>query len=130
MAVDALDVAEGQTVLGDVAAAAPRGKTTFIVQKMKNTGAIIALEPNGKRARSMPFNIARCSVYNTCIFRVDGLQAGKLQSAYVDESRIEEAHSHIPAVCGTTSTEGWPLCCGSTSFLILLATFLPLLPSF
>jgi 16S rRNA C967 or C1407 C5-methylase (RsmB/RsmF family) len=42
-----LDIAEGQTVL-DVAAA-PGGKTTFIVQKMKNTRAIIALEPNGRR---------------------------------------------------------------------------------
>jgi tRNA (cytosine40_48-C5)-methyltransferase len=80
MAVDALDVAEGQTVL-DVAAA-PGGKTTFIAQKMKNTGAIIALEPNGRRARSMSFNVARCGVYNTCIFRMDGLQAGKFEMKF------------------------------------------------
>jgi NOL1/NOP2/sun family putative RNA methylase len=80
MAVAALDVAEGQTVL-DVAAA-PGGKTTFIAQKMKNTGAIIALEPNGRRARSMSFNIARCGVYNTCIFRMDGLQAGKFEMKF------------------------------------------------
>ena len=75
MAVDALDVTEGQTVL-DVAAA-PGGKTTFIAQKMNNSGSIIALEPNGRRARSMSFNIMRCGVYNTFIFRVDGLQASK-----------------------------------------------------
>jgi NOL1/NOP2/sun family putative RNA methylase len=80
MAVDALDVAEGQTVL-DVAAA-PGGKTTFIAQKMKNTGAIIALEPNGRRARSMSFNIARCGVYNTCIFSMDGLQAGNFEMKF------------------------------------------------
>jgi 16S rRNA C967 or C1407 C5-methylase (RsmB/RsmF family) len=67
MAVDALDVAEGQTVLGVVVA--PGGKTTFIAQKMKNTRAIIALELNGRRARSMSFNLARYGVYNTCIFR-------------------------------------------------------------
>ena len=78
MAVHALDVAEGQTVLG-VVAVAPGGKTTFIAQKMKNTGAIITLEPNDRRARSMSFNIARCGVYNTCVFRVDGLQAGKFE---------------------------------------------------
>ena len=80
MAVDALDVAEGQTVL-DVAAA-PGGKTTFIAQKMKNSGAIIALEPNSRRARSMSFNIARCGVYNTCIFTMDGLDAGKFEKKF------------------------------------------------
>ena len=80
MAVDALDVAEGQAVL-DVAAA-PGGKTTFIAQKMNNTGAIIALEPNGRRARSMSFNIMRCGVYNTSIFRMDGLQASKFEMKF------------------------------------------------
>jgi tRNA (cytosine40_48-C5)-methyltransferase len=80
MAVDALDVAEDQTVL-DVAAA-PGGKTTFIAQKMRNTGAIIALEPNSIRARSMSFNIARCGVYNTCIFRMNGLAAGNFETKF------------------------------------------------
>jgi NOL1/NOP2/sun family putative RNA methylase len=73
LAVDALGVSEGHTVL-DIAAA-PGGKTTFIAQKMNNTGAIIALERNERRARSMSFNIMRCGVYNTSIFRMDGLQA-------------------------------------------------------
>jgi NOL1/NOP2/sun family putative RNA methylase len=80
MAVDALDVTEGQTVL-DVAAA-PGGKTTFIAQKMNNSGSIIALEPNGRRARSMSFNIMRCGVYNTFIFRMDGLQASKFEMKF------------------------------------------------
>jgi NOL1/NOP2/sun family putative RNA methylase len=75
MAVDALDVEECQTVL-DIAAA-PGGKTTFMAQKMNNTGAIIALEPNVRRARSMSFNIMRCGVYNTSIFKIDGLLASK-----------------------------------------------------
>ena len=80
MAVDALDVVEGQTVL-DVAAA-PGGKTTFIAQKMNNSGSVIALEPNARRARSMSFNIMRCGVYNTSIFRMDGLQAGKFKMKF------------------------------------------------
>jgi NOL1/NOP2/sun family putative RNA methylase len=80
LAVDALDVAEGQAVL-DVAAA-PGGKTTFIAQKMNNSGSIIALEPNGRRARSMSFNIMRCGVYNTSIFRMDGLQASKFEMKF------------------------------------------------
>ncbi len=80
MAVDALDIAPGQVVL-DVAAA-PGGKTTFMAQKMNNSGAIIALEPNGRRARSMSFNLARCGVYNTCIFKTDGLYAGKFEMKF------------------------------------------------
>jgi NOL1/NOP2/sun family putative RNA methylase len=80
MAVDALDVSENQAAL-DVAAA-PGGKTTFVAQKMKNTGSIVALEPNGRRARSMSFNLARCGVYNTCILQIDGLQAEKLQMKF------------------------------------------------
>jgi 16S rRNA C967 or C1407 C5-methylase (RsmB/RsmF family) len=46
MAVHALDIAPGQVVL-DVAAA-PGGKTTFMAQKMNNTGAIIALSHMAK----------------------------------------------------------------------------------
>src|SRR5215210_2516010 len=80
MAVDALDIAPGQVVL-DVAAA-PGGKTTFMAQKMNNSGAIIALEPNGKRARSMSFNLARCGVYNTCIFKTEGLYEGKFEMKF------------------------------------------------
>jgi tRNA (cytosine40_48-C5)-methyltransferase len=80
MAVDALDIAPGEVVL-DVAAA-PGGKTTFMAQKMNNTGAIIALEPNDRRARSMSFNLARCGVYNTCIFKTDGLYADKFEMKF------------------------------------------------
>ncbi|HJS68612.1 MAG TPA: RsmB/NOP family class I SAM-dependent RNA methyltransferase [Nitrososphaera sp.] len=80
MAVNALEVSENQAAL-DIAAA-PGGKTTFMAQKMKNTGSIIALEPNERRARSMSFNLARCGVYNTCILRMDGLQAEKLQNKF------------------------------------------------
>ncbi len=80
LAVDALDVAECQAVL-DVAAA-PGGKATFIAQKMNNSGSIIALEPNGRRARSMSFNIMRCGVYNTSIFIMDGLQANRFKTKF------------------------------------------------
>jgi tRNA (cytosine40_48-C5)-methyltransferase len=80
VAVDALEIAPGQIVL-DVGAA-PGGKTTFMAQKMNNSGAIIALEPNGKRARSMSFNLARCGVYNTCIFKTEGLYAGKFEMKF------------------------------------------------
>ena len=73
IAVEALGAAEGQAVLD--MAAAPGGKTTYIAQKMKNTGSIVALEPVEKRARSMAFNIERLGVSNTCICKLDGLRA-------------------------------------------------------
>jgi NOL1/NOP2/sun family putative RNA methylase len=80
IAVDALGVVDYQAVL-DVAAA-PGGKTTFIAQKMNNSGYIIALEPSARRARSMLFNIMRCGVYNTSIFRMDGSQASKFKMKF------------------------------------------------
>lgn len=76
MAVEALDVQKGQNVLD--MAAAPGGKTTFIAQRMQNTGAIIALETSEKRSRSMAFNLARLGVFNTCVCKMDGLEAEKL----------------------------------------------------
>ncbi|MEW6604344.1 MAG: RsmB/NOP family class I SAM-dependent RNA methyltransferase [Thermoproteota archaeon] len=80
MVVDALDVCENQNTL-DIAAA-PGGKTTFIAQRMKNSGSIIALEPSERRARSMLFNLARCGVYNTCILKMDGLYVEKLERKF------------------------------------------------
>ena len=77
MAVEALDISPGQIVLD--LAAAPGGKTTFMAQRMNNSGIIIAIVPNERRARSMSFNLARCGVYNTCIFKTDALHAGKFE---------------------------------------------------
>ena len=76
MAIDALDVQKGQSVLD--MAAAPGGKTTFIAQRIQNTGSIVALEPNAKRARSMTFNIDRLGVCNTCVCNIDGTAAAGL----------------------------------------------------
>jgi NOL1/NOP2/sun family putative RNA methylase len=73
IAVEALDAKKNQSVLD--MAAAPGGKTSFIAQKMQNTGSIIAFESNPKRGRSMRFNLDRLGVINTCIIHSDGLSA-------------------------------------------------------
>jgi tRNA (cytosine40_48-C5)-methyltransferase len=78
--VEALDIAPDHLVLD--LAAAPGGKTSFMAQRMNNSGAIIAFEPNGRRARSMSFNLARCGVYNACIFKTDAMRAGKLEMTF------------------------------------------------
>jgi NOL1/NOP2/sun family putative RNA methylase len=80
IAADALDASKDELIL-DVAAA-PGGKTTFIAQRMENTGLIIALEPSVRRARAMSFNLARCGVFNTCILRTDGIHTEKLQMKF------------------------------------------------
>jgi NOL1/NOP2/sun family putative RNA methylase len=69
VAVQALDVRENQTILD--MASAPGGKTTFVAQKMKNSGCIIAIDINSARINSLKFNIARCGVMNCCIYRMD-----------------------------------------------------------
>ncbi len=80
IAVVALDAAPDQVVL-DVAAA-PGGKTTFMAQRMSNRGLIVALEPSTRRARSLLFNLARCGVYNTSIFKMDAAQAIKFEMKF------------------------------------------------
>src|SRR5919202_2969088 len=69
IAVEALDVNQDQIIL-DMASASG-GKTTFIAQKMKNMGCIVALDINSARINSLKYNIARCGVMNCCIFRMD-----------------------------------------------------------
>jgi NOL1/NOP2/sun family putative RNA methylase len=76
MAVEALGVQKNESILD--MAAAPGGKTTHIAQRMQNTGAIVALEPNERRARSMAFNMDRLGVINACICKIDGLRAKDL----------------------------------------------------
>jgi tRNA (cytosine40_48-C5)-methyltransferase len=76
IAVESLDVQEDQIILD--MASAPGGKTTFIAQKMKNTGCVIALDINSARINSMVFNIARCGVMNSCIYKMDSRQVADL----------------------------------------------------
>src|ERR687884_1396162 len=76
IAVEALDVHENQIILD--MASAPGGKTTFIAQKMKNTGCIVALDINSARINSLISNIARCGAMNCCIYRMDSRQISEL----------------------------------------------------
>ena len=68
--VDALDLSNNLLVLD--MASSPGGKTTFIAQKMNNTGCILALEPNPHRLKRLFYNIERCGVANTSIWNIDG----------------------------------------------------------
>jgi NOL1/NOP2/sun family putative RNA methylase len=80
ISVVALDPQENETILD--MCAAPGGKTTYIAQKMNNTGLIVALESNSKRLNSLMFNLSRCGVINTCIYNLNALDARKLKLTY------------------------------------------------
>lgn len=68
--VDALDLSNNLLVLD--MASSPGGKTTFIAQRMNNTGCILAVEPNLHRLKRLSYNIERCGVANTSIWNIDG----------------------------------------------------------
>jgi NOL1/NOP2/sun family putative RNA methylase len=55
-------------------AAAPGSKTTQIACLMKNTGLIIANDPDYKRIKALHMNIQRFGITNTIITQMDGTQ--------------------------------------------------------
>ena len=63
LAVHELDPQPGETILD--ACAAPGGKTTFIAQRMKNIGRIVAQDPSDDRLKLLRENCARLGA--TCI---------------------------------------------------------------
>lgn len=80
ISVIAMDPKENETNLD--MCAAPGGKTTYIAQKMNNTGLLVAMESNKKRLSSVIFNINRCGVMNTCVYNLDALKADKVGFGY------------------------------------------------
>lgn len=71
--VEVLDPKPGESVLD--MCAAPGGKTTQIAQWMQNDGMLVAMEPNGMRARKLMNHLERCGVTNCTVFVKDGRQA-------------------------------------------------------
>ena len=80
IAVAELDVSSNQHNMD--MACAPGGKTTFMAQKMCNSGAILALENNPRRIPSVIFNLSRCGVLNTSIFNMDARSTGCLRMKF------------------------------------------------
>lgn len=71
-----LDPQPGETVLD--LAAAPGGKTTHIAQLMKNTGTLVAIDPDRRRIASLESNIQRCGVTNAIVLRGDAKHLDRL----------------------------------------------------
>lgn len=72
LAVIELDVSENNCVLDMTCA--PGGKTTYIAQKMNNKGILIAADSSSQRIRSTFFNLMRCGIQNTYIYKMDAMK--------------------------------------------------------
>ncbi|MEE8168673.1 MAG: RsmB/NOP family class I SAM-dependent RNA methyltransferase [Candidatus Hydrothermarchaeales archaeon] len=75
-ACEVLAPQRGEVVLDMTAS--PGGKTTYLAQLMDNDGAIIALELNRERMKSLRSNISRMGVENTIAIRMDALAVEEL----------------------------------------------------
>lgn len=78
VAVNELDIPYADDLVVLDMAAAPGGKTTYIAQKLHNSGMIIACESNPKRLSSLIFNLSRCFVKNTMVFNMKSEEVQKL----------------------------------------------------
>jgi 16S rRNA (cytosine967-C5)-methyltransferase len=72
IACDLLDVKPGETVLD--ACAAPGGKTSYLAQKMENTGLLAACDYDRLRLTRLEQNLRRMGVTNARILLVDWLR--------------------------------------------------------
>lgn len=94
-AVDAMELKENMKIL-DIAAS-PGGKTTYISQKINNTGIIYAVESNKKRLKKLVFNTTRCGTKNVSIFNIDGLSL--TLSNIFSEARFDNVILDAPCSC-------------------------------
>jgi 16S rRNA (cytosine967-C5)-methyltransferase len=91
LAVQALDPQPGETILD--LCAAPGGKTTYIAQRMRNEGRLVAHDASPERLQLVKENCARLGV--TCVQCVPGLVSGdggrtaKLPAAQFDRILVD-----------------------------------------
>ncbi len=58
--------------------AAPGGKSTQLAELMENKGLLVCFELKPHRLSSLVYNLDRCGVVNSVVFRGDSVYAGKL----------------------------------------------------
>jgi NOL1/NOP2/sun family putative RNA methylase len=79
IAVEELEIQDGQDLVVLDMAAAPGGKTTHIAQKLNNNGIIFACDSNSNRLSSLLFNLSRCFVQNTIVLNTKAEEINKLE---------------------------------------------------
>lgn len=69
--------------------AAPGGKTTHLAQIMENKGAIIALDLNRARMKSLRSNLSRCGVENVIAIRMDAANLDDLKLSNISKILLD-----------------------------------------
>jgi NOL1/NOP2/sun family putative RNA methylase len=60
------------------ACAAPGGKTVQMADRMRNTGALVALDVRRRRLNALANHLERCQVKNTIVYEMDARKASEL----------------------------------------------------
>ncbi len=97
LAVTALDPQPGETALD--MAAAPGGKATQIAAAMRNTGLLIANEPQRKRLPSLVGNLERCGISNVIVTQASGALLGRYFHNYFDRVLLDAPCSGDGILC-------------------------------
>lgn len=87
LAVEVLNPEPGDTVLD--CCGAPGSKTSFLADKMKNQGLLVANEMDGKRLQKLNHNLNRMGVLNTLIVQYDGSQIDRFIGEKFDKILLD-----------------------------------------
>ena len=87
LAVQVLNPKPGDTVLD--CCGAPGSKTSFLADKMKNQGLLVANEMDGKRLQKLNHNLNRMGILNTLIVQYDGSQIDRFIGEKFDKILLD-----------------------------------------
>lgn len=87
LAVQVLDPKPGDTVLD--CCGAPGSKTSFMADKMKNQGLLVANEMDGKRLQKLNHNLNRMGILNNLIVQYDGSQIDRFIGEMFDKILLD-----------------------------------------
>ena len=97
LAVEALAPEPGERILD--MAAAPGGKSTQIAARMRNTGLLVANEPNRRRLAALVGNLERCGVHNAVVTRESGTLLARYFHNYFDRVLLDAPCSGDGILC-------------------------------
>ncbi len=87
--------------------AAPGSKTTQLSQIMKNTGTLIANDPNLNRVKALAHNIDKMNCINVGILKIKGELLSKYSEEYFDKALVDAPCSALGILQKKGEVSGW-----------------------